>query len=177
MLAAVAHAQPTSIAGITPGETTLETLKTLITEPQKIDNADFQIVNLIGLDKKMAYTYSKNGVIYRVEFPLSFEQEIKLALISKYGNPKRKQGSIKKVTCQNRLGASFERFEGEERIFWEPKTGIQAYLQRSAHDCASDIYEKYIIEHIQTAKSIEAEKAAERTKKLLDNVNKAKDNL
>jgi hypothetical protein len=168
----------TSIAGITPGKTTLEELKILATNPEEVKNRNVQYVELKGLNGNAAVIDLNDGVVYRVSITLySSNPEIAVALTEKYGTPKTKKGGIKEVTCQNGLGASFQRLEGTEYLLWKPNAGVQAYFHRSATDCAKDVFQRYIIEHIATVKILEAAQEAERAKTISNKVDKAKAGL
>lgn len=166
---------PVSIAGVTPGKTTLEELRSLVTEPQKIKNDDFQIVNLKGLDNKMAFINSRESIVYEVEVSLLFESEMLIALISKYGKPVRKTGEIKKVICQNKLGGSFNRVEGEMIEYWREKDGIQATIVHNAGECAKETYISYNIYDKKIKSIVEGERNLEKLKKLdnkIEQINK-----
>lgn len=185
-----AHAQPSSIGGIVPGKTTLEELKSLIDEPKDQieaivtigpsglnEETKYQEVILKNLDRKRVRFEMKDGVIYRVELSLYLFPEVAVALIGKYGEPKIKKGAIKEVTCQNKLGASFQRFEGEERLFWRENAGIQACFYNSARNCSEDIYRRYVIEHVATVKAIEAAAALKSVNELSGKVKRVQDGL
>ena len=60
------HAQPTSIAGIVPGQTTVTELIDLVNRPKDVNDSDDQLVDLKNLDGKMAFIRSSNGVVYKV---------------------------------------------------------------------------------------------------------------
>jgi hypothetical protein len=174
----------TSIAGITPGKTTLEELRNLVINPEKLNNDYVNVVDLKGLENKSnksnksAWIYSTNGLVYRVRISIySYEPEITVALTEKYGTPKTKKGGIKEVTCKNGLGASFQRLEGTEDLLWKPNAGIQAYFHKWAKDCGEDVFQDYIIEHVATVQTLVAEQEAERAKTISNKVDKAKAGL
>lgn len=187
------NTRPISIAGISPGETSSDDLKKLISDPNALDGyfhvmgirmerpeKDYYDVKLKCLDKKEAKAYIKNDVVYKVEIFLNQhnpkDQAINLALIEKYGKPTIRQGAIKKITCQNKLGASFLRFDGEERLSWKPSGGIQAYFQYFA-SCSEDIYQQYVIENSEMVQRLESEKRTKEFKELSDKAQKAKGRL
>ncbi|MDH0427952.1 hypothetical protein [Stutzerimonas stutzeri] len=167
----------TSIAGITPGKTTLEDLKNLVVNPSTVDSSNYHIVELKELNNGMAFIKSKDSTVYKVELPVSYNPEIVVALIEKYGAPKIKNGGINEVTCQNGLGASFQRLEGMEDLLWKPNAGTQAYLHKWAKDCGEEVNQTYIIEHIETVKALDLAERAERVKVMSNKVDKAKAGL
>lgn len=182
----------TSIAGVTPGKTTLEELRNLVTNPEKVENRGSFFVDLKGLDGRRATVHSENGVVYKVQIPIGLvyraqipvggsgsvgHEAIRIALTEKYGTPKIKKGGIKEVTCQNKLGGSFQRLEGEEFLLWKPNEGTQAYFYRYAYECEDYFVEEYILEHIATVQKLEAAKEAERTKRMSDQVDKVRAGL
>jgi hypothetical protein len=167
-----AMAQPTSVAGITPGKTTTEELKALVVDPTKITNDNFHIVDLKGLNDKMAFVKSKNGIVYEVEISLMFDPEVVVALVSKYGKPSRKIGEIKKVVCQNKLGAKFDRVEGRMVEYWRMKDGIQAALVHKANKCDENSYMNYLIYHEKIKTEVDAIEENERAKQFGNKVEK-----
>lgn len=167
----------TSIAGITPGKTTLEDLKSLVVDPSKVGNDNYHIVELKKLNNGMAFIRSKDSIIYKVELPVSYNPEIVVALIEKYGTPKTKKGGINEVTCKNGFGASFQRLEGMEDLLWEANAGTQAYLHKWAKDCGENVNQYYIIEHIETVEALNLAEGAERAKVMSNKVDKAKAGL
>ncbi len=162
---------PTSIAGVTPGKTTLEELRLLVKDPLKVEG-DYHIVGLKGLDNKMAYISSRNSIVYEVDINLMFESEILDALISKYGKPIRKTGEIKKVVCQNKLGGNFDRVEGEMIEYWREKDGIQATIVHRAGTCAEESFASYVIYDKKIKSEVEQEIILERLKKFGDKIEK-----
>lgn len=171
------HAQPTSIAGIIPGKTTVTNLVDLVTKHKNLEDSDFHLVELKNLDGTMAFVKSSNGVVYNVEVHLFSDSEMLAALLSKYGKPVKKSGAIKRVKCGNKLGATFDRVEGEVREYWRPNDGIQAYLIHRALQCAESLHTTYVIENIQTARTKELEETTSRIQETVNKVNKMKEGL
>lgn len=176
----------TSIAGITPGKTTFEELKNLVTNPEKLNlitepgrlnNVNFHIVELKALNGEGAHLFSNNGVVYQVVLTISDYSEIGVALTEKYGAPKTKKGGLKEVTCQNGYGASFKRLEGTEDLLWKPNDGIQAYFRRWARDCKDIVFQTYTIEHVATVQMLKAIADAESAKTMSNTVDKLKAGL
>ncbi len=165
-------AQPTSIAGIVPGVTTFDELRMLATNRLDLRRGETNYVQLKELDNKRAWVRIKDDVVYEVEINLMFEPEIVAALISKYGKPTRKVGEIKKVTCQNKLGAKFERVEGTRTEYWKAKDGIQAALVHKAYDCAEQSYVSYLIYHQKIRNEIELDEQKNKIKQFGDKVEK-----
>lgn len=151
-----ASAQPTSFGGITPGTTTREELKSLLQDPDVVDAKGFLIGSLKQPEGKSAWVSLQNDVVYKVETGLH-PPELKQVLIKKYGQPKIKVGAIRTVNCQNKFGASFERFDGEETLLWPVKDGVQGGIRRLAGRCADDISEMYVLRYVATVKAIEKE--------------------
>ena len=188
---------PTSIGGITPGKTTVDELKSLISINDKyMQQSDLKAmtkgdgylssvsVNLRCLNNTPVSIDIKNLVIYRVTIlGVNYFPEIVMTLVKKYGKPEIKKGAIETVTCQNRMGASFQGYEGREQILWKPSIGIQAYIERVANGCKGsiqdikNIYSYYVVEHIETVQAMEAAQAAQRDKAVSDRVDKVKGGL
>jgi hypothetical protein len=188
---------PTAIAGVTPGKTTLEDLKSLIKEPstggytpadeitpdrlhkdfKKYFNGKYS-AELKNLNGKIANLFLNNGVVYKVSISTSLEGEaIKTALFEKYGKPTIKTGSMKDITCTNGFGASFQRSEGEVSLQWKPNEGVRAYLHSSSGNCQSNVYESYIVEDIATVKNLAAAEAAREIKSRTEESEKVKQGL
>lgn len=188
---------PTAIAGVTPGKTTLEDLKSLIKEsatggytpadeitPDRLDRDFKKYANgqysaeLKNLSGKIVTLFLNNGVVYKVSISTSLEGEaIKTALFEKYGKPTIKTGSMKEITCTNGFGASFHRSEGEVSLQWKPNDGVRAYLHSSSGNCQSNVYESYVVEDIATVKNLAAAKAAQEIKSRTEESEKVKQGL
>ena len=182
---------PTSIGGITPGKTTVDELKSLISNNDKtmqqsnvetMTKGDGKLffVNLRCLNNKSAILNISNHVVYKVDISVNYDPEIVVALVKKYGKPEVKKGAIKIITCQSWLGASVQGYGGREQILWKPSNGIQAYIERAAYGCAQDIENldlNYVVEHIETVQAMEATQAAQRDKAASDRVDKVKGGL
>ena len=150
-----AYAQPTTFGGITPGRTTLVELKEL----GKIHAInDSQLVLKLPQDTPVSIRH-QNGVVYEVKISESFTSEVKSSLIEKYGQPQITEGEIKKVICRNKLGTSFERYEGRKRQLWPIKDGVQGEFEFDTHvGCSTGIAQVYLLKHVATFDSIKAEK-------------------
>lgn len=174
-----ASAQPTSFGGITPGQTTREELKNLVKNPSKIGiDSSSRSLELRQPDGEFVAVKFHNDVVFEVEVSLlSFlsPNQLRPALIEKYGRPRIKVGGIQTVTCRNKFGASFERFDGEEELKWPVKDGVQGAIQRLAGNCAEDILSSYMLRHVDTVKAVElagleqARKASEESRRKLGN--------
>lgn len=155
-------AQPTSFGGITPGQTTREELKSLVKNPSEIGLADYAwSVELKQPDGEAVSVEFYHDVVYEVSVSLLSilsPNELKPALIEKYGKPRTKVGRIRTVTCRNKLGASFDRFDGEEEMRWPVKDGVQGAIRSRARDCAEYIYQDYVLRHLATVKAAELAK-------------------
>jgi hypothetical protein len=155
-----ASAQPTSFGGITPGQTTREELKSLVKEPQKVGAEDslssMELKQPEGIDASFRL---RNDVVYEVTVGISFKDELRQALIEKYGAPSIKVGGIRTVTCKNNFGASFERLAGKEELRWKVKDGVQGAIGRFAGDCGLFVIQSYILRHLATITAIEGGKA------------------
>ena len=191
LLCSLAQAQPVSFGGITPGKTTREELKSLISEKSERlsmlgldkDKNDVEIdlssesVRLKDLDGIFVTVDFQGDVIYRVKLRLSglwSDADIKSGLLRKYGDPKIKSGGIRTVTCRNGFGASFMRLQGEEELRWPIKNGVQALFIREASNCDKYVTETYVIHHVATsivlnaAKLVKEVKQAESKRKKID---------
>jgi hypothetical protein len=153
---------PTSFGGITPGQTTREELKGLVKNPNKVDTGGwiggFELKQPDGISYVSARFH--NDIIYEVSVSLNYffsgpEKELKSALIEKYGRPGIKVGGIRTVTCRNKLGASFERLEGQEELRWPVKDGVQGAFESSAGECAEYVSRSYVLRHVATVKAVE----------------------
>jgi hypothetical protein len=162
-----AFAQPTSFGGITPGKTSRDELKSLVEKSDNVGAKNDISVELKHPEGQRATVRLQNDVVYEVEVSLTLQPELKSAVMEKYGQPKIKVGAIRKVTCGNKLGASFERLEGEEERRWPVKDGVQGAINRLAGVCAELIYEDYVLRHVATVKAIDSYKA-EQAKKEAD---------
>lgn len=163
-------AQPTSFGGITPGQTTREELKGLVKNPSKIGVSDSaESLELKQPDGKFVEVKFHNGVVYEVAVRINtlpemepsvvtrlhMSPELRLALIEKYGQPRVKVGGTKMVTCRNKLGASFERLDGEEERRWPVKDGVQGALHLLAGYCHEYSLQSYVLRHVATVKTVE----------------------
>lgn len=180
ILCLTASAQPTSFGGITPGQTTREELKSLVKNPDEVGTKDYaSSLKLIQPDGTSISVNIHNDIVYEVKVGLdSFfgpSTELKQALIEKYGQPRIKVGSIRTVTCRNKLGASFERLDGEEELKWPVKDGVQGAIRRWAGNCAEYTYQDYWLRHVATVNAVESaklekeRKAAEEKRRNLGN--------
>ena len=154
-----ASAQPTSFGGITPGQTTREDLKSLVKDPSKVEAKDnYFYIELKHPDGNPIWINLHNDIVYEIDLNLDSWTELKQALIEKYGLPSIKVGSIRTVTCRNKLGASFERLDGEEEMQWPVKDGVQGALRRWAGNCAEYTYQEYKLRHVATVKAVKSAK-------------------
>jgi hypothetical protein len=154
-----ASAQPTSFGGITPGQTTREELKSLVKNPGEVGTKDYAFfLKLTQPDGKSVSVNFHNDIVYEVKVGLDFSPELKQALIEKYGQPRIKVGGIRTVKCGNKLGASFERLDGEEEMQWPVKDGVQGAIKRWAGNCAEYTYQDYWLRHVATVKAVESTK-------------------
>ena len=91
-----ASAQPTSFGGITPGQTTREELKVLAKNPGEVGaGGDSLSLHLKQPDGQLISVNLHKDIVYEVEVSLdSFlsTNELKPALIEKYGHPRIKMG-------------------------------------------------------------------------------------
>lgn len=164
-----ASAQPSSFGGITPGQTTREELKSLVKNPDAVGTKDYAFsLKLMQPDGTSISVNIHNDIVYEVKVDLdSFfgpSTELKQALIEKYGQPRIKVGSIRTVTCRNKLGASFERLDGEEELKWPVKDGVQGAIRRWAGNCAEFLYQEYRLRHVATVKEVERTKLEQESK-------------
>jgi hypothetical protein len=170
-LISLAQAQPVSIAGIYPGKTTLDELRDLVENPNKVENInETHMVSLKSLDNILAFITSHDEIVYEVSIVLDLE--LSVSLNKKYGKPRRSTGEIKKIVCRNGFGAKFDRLNGERREFWNPKEGVQAVLVHTARGCAEDIYSEYIIYNIAMKKKVESARNLETIKEIESKINK-----
>jgi hypothetical protein len=165
-----ASAQPTSFGGITPGKTSREELKSLV---QKSDEVGIENKNDINVKLKQPDGMSvmvklQNDVVYQVMLVFSVENEMKSALIEKYGRPKITGGNIKSATYQNKFGASFEGFIGRGESKWPVKDGVQGALLFVAPTCMELPGQGYVLYHVATVETIENNRAEEKRRKLGD---------
>lgn len=160
----VASAQPTSLGGITPGKTTRDELKSLTQEPDEVGTENYVSLKLKQPEGARASVILQNDVVYEVKVGLDLQPELKSALIEKYGQPKIKVGTIRKVTCQNKLGGSFVRLDGAEELRWPAKGGVQGAIYRLAGVCAEYFYENYLLRHVATVNAIEKKEALQKSK-------------
>lgn len=168
-----ASAQPTSFGGITPGQTTREEMKSLVKDPSELDKKSDVIPTFVDLkqpDGQHVSVMFHNDIVYEVSvaFRESFTSwnELKPALIEKYGRPRIKVGGIRTVTCRNKLGATFQRLDGREELRWPVKDGVQGAITRWAPSCTDSIDEQYELRHVATVKAKErAEVEQERKEK------------
>ena len=140
--------------------------------PLDLKDRETNYVKLKELDNKTAWVRTKNNIVYEVDINLMFDPEVVVALLSKYGKPVRKVGEIKKVECQNKLGAKFDRVEGVRTEYWKAKDGIQAALVHKAYDCAEQSYVSYLIYHQKTKDEVDAEQQREKLKQIGDKIDK-----
>jgi hypothetical protein len=160
----VASAQPTSVGGITPGKTTLAELKGLVTQSYDSEDGRFD-VRLKQLGNMSAAVWFQNGIVYQVNTFFDYSPEFEEALIAKYGEPTIKVGEIEIVKCQNKFGATFDRYQGQETQFWPAKDGVQGGLEYVAlTECATEVTKKYVLSHVATVQAIE-EKSEEDKRK------------
>lgn len=159
----IAAAQPTSFGGITPGKTTLNELKSLFKEDDFIVEKGNFAGQLKQPERVSISGNFRDDVVYKIEVSIH-SPELKQGLITKYGVPKIKVGSIRTVTCKNKFGASFSRLDGKEELRWPANEGVQGGIERLAGNCGDQIYETYSLRHNATIKAIEAEYAAEARK-------------
>lgn len=106
----------------------------------------------------------RNDVVYEVNVDIFFKDELTQALIEKYGAPGIKVGGIRKVTCKNNFGASFERLSGKEELRWKVKDGVQGAIERLAGDCGQLVIQSYILRHLATITAVEGGKAEQARK-------------
>lgn len=171
-----ASAQPTSFGGITPGQTTREELKGLMQNPEEVPSGDsiysLKLKQPVGTWARVVF---HNDIVYIAITSLDSSSELKQALIEKYGQPPHKVGGIRTITCRNKLGASFERFDGKEELQWPAKDGVQGSIRRWAGNCDEYTHEDYRLTHVVTVKAIEraeleqARKEAEEKRRKLGN--------
>lgn len=149
--------QPTSFGGITPGQTTREDLKSLVKKPSEVGTGDYApSLMLKQPDGSSISVNIHNNIVYQMKVSFILSPELKQALIEKYGQPRIKVGEIRTVKCGNKLGASFERLDGEEELKWSVKDGVQGALRRWAvEECAEFTYEEYWLRHVATVQAIE----------------------
>lgn len=173
-------AQPTSLAGITPGKTTLEQLNNLVQPDgmltKKIGEGN-NSVKIPTLNGRSASVDVLNGVVYRVKTYIIFNNTLLDALTEKYGKPSEIIGSIDKVVCENKIGGKFERVQGVRRELWPQKDGVQAEIEWHAGECANSAIPSYIINHVQTIEEIRKRVREKEEKIKMDKINKVKDLL
>jgi len=173
-------AQPTSFGGITPGQTTREDLKNLLKNPDAVRTADYVFLGELKQPEGQKISIRlHNNVVYEVTVGLNWfsgpSAALRQALIEKYGQPNIKVGAIRTVTCRNKLGASFERLDGEEELKWAVKDGVQGGVKRWAGECAEQAYQDYKLRHVATVEAVEkaeleqSRKAAEDRRQKLGN--------
>lgn len=173
-------AQPTSLAGINPGRTTLEELKNLVQPDGRLTKnigEGNNYVKITALDGRSATVEVLNGVVYRVRTYIIFDNTLLDALIAKYGKPTEIIGSIDKVVCENKLGGKFDRVQGVRRELWPQKDGVQAEVELYAGECSQSATSSYIINHLQTIEEIKRKVREEEDKIKSDKINKVKDLL
>ncbi|MGB4061498.1 MAG: hypothetical protein WBK26_14930 [Burkholderiaceae bacterium] len=161
-------AQPTSFGGITPGQTTREELRALVKKPGEVGSETYAFsLELKQPEGKLASVEFHKDIVYEVKVSLVSlfsANELKPALIEKYGQPRIKVGGIRTVTCKNKLGASFERLDGEEERRWPIKDGVQGAIRHWAGNCAEYAYQDYMLRHVDTVKAIERARTEEAQK-------------
>ena len=155
-----ASAQPTSIGGITPGKTTGPELYGIATMADFRRNQDTWLMTLSQLENRSAFVSIANGVVYAVEMYAS--DELRQALVAKYGEPQIKVGKINTVTCQNQFGATFKRYEGEEHRLWPVKDGVQGGIESyTERECSEEISKRYVLRHVPTVEAMKEKKEDE----------------
>lgn len=158
-------AQPTSFGGITPGKTTREELKSLVMPKggHSVGGSDREEVLLKQPEGEVAVVQFKNNVVFRVSTTLT--PGLKEALYEKYGRPQTITGNLRTVNCRNKLGASFERFQGFENSLWPVKDGVQGKITRiAAFDCAETLYTFYALTDVATETALKEKQAEEATR-------------
>jgi hypothetical protein len=177
-----ANAQPTSIAGITPGKTTLEELKVLVRDPKELEDRkkSYFFVKLSQFDgAPFTVIHQQNGIVYEVKVSVYAGEAMLNALFQKYGEPTRKIGKFGTTKCSNKMGATFEYLSGTESLLWPAKSGIQALVKTEADgdSCKESISSYYILRHIETVEAINKKSAEEARQKSESAINKIKDAL
>lgn len=164
-----ASAQPTSFGGITPGQTTWKELRFLVNDSLNMNTSNDFFVHMSQPEGMPVRVKLQNDVVYSVSLDLNNSPELKQALVEKYGQPKYRFGAIRTITCQNKLGGSFERFEGVERLDWPVNKGVQGAILRGAvTNCAETISEAYTLVHLATEKAIKDNNAEQERKEAED---------
>jgi hypothetical protein len=174
-----AVAQPTSIAGITPGKTSIEELRNLA-EPnvpisKKIEEGT-SFVRIKALDKS-ALVKTKNGVVYWLNIFTKADDDLLKVLNSKYGKPQKVVGEISKVICQNKFGAREERVEGVRFEFWPSKDGVQALIEWRAGECDYSATPSYTLYDINIFNGEEIKRKHQEDKIKDEKLNRIKDLL
>lgn len=177
-----AMAQPTSVAGITPGKTTIEELSGLVDVDGIISKKLSEGANytrIRSMNRRSATLMILNGVVYKVDISLAYEDNANFidALIEKYGRPGNVLGSIDKVICQNKMGAKFERYQGLKREMWPENSGVQALIQWRADECDYSASPSYILYHSKTVNEMELKKNQEDARIRDEKMNKIKEAL
>jgi hypothetical protein len=156
-------AQPTSLGGITPGQTTLEELKGLGNIVGSVTgDMRFVHVKLKQLEGTSATVSLQNGVVYEVSIRIDDQHELKPALFTKYGRPQMTFGGLRKIECQNKSGATYDGYEGDERRLWPVRDGVQGEIQfQPGVRCSGLILEMYVLKHVATVLAMQAKREEE----------------
>lgn len=156
-----ASAQPTSLGGITPGTTTREELRNLVENPDKVGTRDTAgELALKSPEGLRIYAAFQDNVVFEVGVFLDRFAPLKQALLEKYGLPSTKVGSIRAVTCRNKLGVSSRRLEGWEESRWPAKDGVQGVLVRTVfEECSEKISDVYLLRDLATFQAREKQAA------------------
>lgn len=168
-----ASAQPTSIGGITPGKTTLEEMKGLVKLGDGIGGKRYEVVRLALMEDLLAVVMIQNGVVYEVKIDTGYSDVLRQALMAKYGQPKIKVGGIRTVNCQNRFGATFKRYRGEESLLWPVKDGVQGGIEYyTLGECSEYIFERYALRHVAAVEAMKEKEEEEARRKTESQRNK-----
>jgi len=177
-----AFAQPTSFGGITPGKTTREELKGLVTEPNKVGASSDPPVLTLKQPERVPITVTfRNDVVYIVTSTLSVQgydsadvdadmsrqgSQLKQALIDKYGSPTVGMGKgIREIRCQNGYGATSRGLSGSEGLAWPDKDGVRAAIYRVvSRECPPRGSEAYFLIDVAIANAMADEERAQANK-------------
>lgn len=157
-----AYAQPTSFAGITPGKTTREELKSLLVEPTTMYSVDFGKYALKQPDGMKVSIRFHNDVVYELkvdfdEYPHTYD--LIRALMDKYGVPKTSTGEMSMQTCRSKSGHSHPAFIGATHRPWPAKDGVQGAVHERADGCPNGFIKRdYLLRHLPTFEALELAK-------------------
>lgn len=145
-----AAAQPISMGGVTPNQTTLADLRQLVQDPQALRNGRNEVY-LMQLARP-ATVFVKQHVVYEIEVPLRPDDPLLAALLKRHGQPRIVNVYSEGALCPGQHPGAFSRhtqyLKNEQ---WEQKDGVSASIDWRADHCDQDLTPYYTSMHVETA--------------------------